>query len=638
MRRVWLRTAVAVAMAAVLAGMSVWAWRRSATDGLSLLWTVVPGVLAVLAALGAWVGKIAADRDGDLARAADALATRVAAYLAASEGNSHQMLTLPVAWATTEHAESVMVGWAGVRGDPRDESPVDLSGRFADIAEVYARLPRPRRLVVLGRGGAGKTSLAARLVADLLERRQPGEPVPVLLALSSWDPQQRLQTWLADRLAEIAPALGAPAEPFDPDARRRPTVAQALVNAGLVLPVLDGFDEIAEDVRPGALSGIARAVRRRDEVVVTSRPDEFEEAVAVEGPLPGAGVVELADLEAGDVDRHLRASAGGQSAKWRTVLDELRGHPDGPLAQALSTPLMVWLAVTVYRGQDADPSELLGPELRDSREAIELHLLQGLVPAVYDRARNPRRRRWTPVKARRWLGSIAYRMTQGGGALVWSLLPGSLSHTAVAVFGAVAGGAAGYALGKALGLVIGVVTGALVGVGGDWRFGPKVVAIAGALVVAFTGAAQAGSGHVATGSGIIVLAGWLIAGVTRSFRQRRWRTLTSARTHSLIQTLVAVVPVAYAAQALDANVGGWALTAALVWLVFFTTWGEWLVARTWLAVTGRLPWSINAFLHDAHRRGVLRHEGLAYEFRHARLQDTFATTIPAQRGALSRVR
>ncbi|MEV6965208.1 NACHT domain-containing protein [Hamadaea sp. NPDC051192] len=637
MRRVWLRTAVAVAVAAVLAGVSVWAWRRSATDGLSLLWTVVPGVLAVLAALGAWVGKNAADRDGDLEQAADELAKRVAAQLAAAEGST-RMLTLPVRWATTEHAESVMVGWAGVRGDPDDESPVDLAGRFGDIAEVYARLPKPRRLVVLGRGGAGKTSLAGRLVADLLDRRQPGEPVPMLLALSSWDPQQRLQTWLADRITEIAPSLAAPAERFDPAARGRPTVAQTLVNAGLVLPVLDGFDEIAEDVRPGALSGIARSIRRRDEVVVTSRPDEFEAAVAVEGPLPGAAVVELADLAAGDVDRHLRASSGGQSSKWRTVLDELREHPDGPLAQALSTPLMVWLAVTVYRSRDADPSELLGPELRGSREAIELHLLQGLVPAVYDRARAPVRPRWTPAKARRWLGAVADRMTEGGGALAWSLLPGSLSLVTATLFGTVAGGVAGYALGQLRGLLIGAAAGALVGVGGSWRFASKTVAIAGALVVAFAGAAQAGSGQLAAGSGTVVLAGWLIAGVTRSFRQRRWRTLAAARTRSIVQTLVATVPVAYAAQVNDAPIGMWMLAGAAVWFVFFTTWGEWLVARSWLAVTGRLPWSINAFLRDAHRRGVLRHEGLAYEFRHARLQDTFAGTIPTQRRGLSHVR
>lgn len=623
MRRVWLRSAVAVAVAVVLAGVSVWAWRKSATDGLSLVWTVASGVLAMLVALGAWVGKNETGRDGDLAKAADHLAKRVAAQLATAEGST-RMLTLPVQWATTEQAESVMVGWAGVRGDPADESPVDLAGRFGDIADVYARLPQPRRLVVIGRGGAGKSSLAIRLVADLMERRQPGEPVPVLLALSGWDPQHRLPTWIADRLTEIAPTLAERGEPFDPDARRKPTLAQALVNAGLVLPVLDGFDEIAEDVRPGALSGIARSIRRRDEVVLTSRPDEFEAAVAVEGPLPGAAVVELADLDSDDVARHLRASAGGQSAKWRTVLDELRTHPEGPLAQALSTPLMVWLAVTVYRSRSADPSELLHPELRDDREAIEQHLLQGLVPSVYDR---------DPAKVRRWLGSIAYRMTDAGGAVMWSLLSRSLSVATASVLGAVAGAAAGFALGGPLGLLIGAIAGALCGVGDHWRFIPKLTVIAGGLMLAFVGAAQAGSGHVTLGSATVVLAMWLITGVAGSFRWSRWRPLAAARARGIAQALVAAVPVAYAAQIRSADLVVWALTGGAVWLVFFTAWGRWLVARSWLAATGRLPWSTTAFLRDAHRRGVLRHEGLTYEFRHARLQ---ASLIPAQRTEVSR--
>jgi hypothetical protein len=52
-----------------------------------------------------------------------------------------------------------------------------------------------------------------------------------------------------------------------------------------------------------------------------------------------------------------------------------------------------------------------------------------------------------------------------------------------------------------------------------------------------------------------------------------------------------------------------------------TAWGQWLVfARIWLPLTGRLPWSLAAFLDDACRRGVLRQVGAVYQFRHARLQ------------------
>ncbi|WP_069853787.1 helix-turn-helix domain-containing protein [Actinoalloteichus hymeniacidonis] len=66
-------------------------------------------------------------------------------------------------------------------------------------------------------------------------------------------------------------------------------------------------------------------------------------------------------------------------------------------------------------------------------------------------------------------------------------------------------------------------------------------------------------------------------------------------------------------------VGG--LVGASCYAATFTAWGQWLIlARVWLPLTGRLPWSIIAFLEDAHRRGVLRHTGSVYQFRHARLQ------------------
>jgi hypothetical protein len=59
-----------------------------------------------------------------------------------------------------------------------------------------------------------------------------------------------------------------------------------------------------------------------------------------------------------------------------------------------------------------------------------------------------------------------------------------------------------------------------------------------------------------------------------------------------------------------------------------TSWGQFTILRAWLAVRGRLPLRLMAFLDDAHRRGVLRQAGAAYQFRHARLQDHLAATSP----------
>jgi hypothetical protein len=62
--------------------------------------------------------------------------------------------------------------------------------------------------------------------------------------------------------------------------------------------------------------------------------------------------------------------------------------------------------------------------------------------------------------------------------------------------------------------------------------------------------------------------------------------------------------------------------------VFLSAWGWFLVTRLWWCGTGRLPWQLMAFLGEAHQRGVLRQTGATYEFRHARLQEHLASSLP----------
>ncbi|WP_189227782.1 NACHT domain-containing protein [Saccharothrix coeruleofusca] len=74
-----------------------------------------------------------------------------------------------------------------------------------------------------------------------------------------------------------------------------------------------------------------------------------------------------------------------------------------------------------------------------------------------------------------------------------------------------------------------------------------------------------------------------------------------------------------------------AVLGMLIWALFVTSWGPWLLARLWLPLTGRLPWAVMAFLADAHQRGVLRQAGGVYQFRHARLRDHLAAADRADR-------
>jgi hypothetical protein len=55
--------------------------------------------------------------------------------------------------------------------------------------------------------------------------------------------------------------------------------------------------------------------------------------------------------------------------------------------------------------------------------------------------------------------------------------------------------------------------------------------------------------------------------------------------------------------------------------------GIFLLARAWLAIKGSLPFRLIGFLDEAHRRGLLRQTGGAYEFRHALLRDSLDAAL-----------
>jgi hypothetical protein len=57
-------------------------------------------------------------------------------------------------------------------------------------------------------------------------------------------------------------------------------------------------------------------------------------------------------------------------------------------------------------------------------------------------------------------------------------------------------------------------------------------------------------------------------------------------------------------------------------------WNEWIsfkVSHLWLAMRGRLPPRLSAFLKQCHEGGILRKNGNHFEFRHLRLQESLRT-------------
>jgi predicted NACHT family NTPase len=163
---------------------------------------------------------------------------------------------------------------------------------------------------VLGEPGAGKTILMMRLVLDLLAQRVRGSPVPVLVSAASWDPTtQDLHGWLAGQLIITYTALAVPAQ-LDAAA---PSRIRALLGEGLILPIVDGLDEIPDAMRGPAIARINDAMRAGERLVVTCRSAPYRDAIQPAGgphiTLRGDTGVKLCTLDADAIERNLIADA-----------------------------------------------------------------------------------------------------------------------------------------------------------------------------------------------------------------------------------------------------------------------------------------------------------------------------------------
>lgn len=641
---------------------------------------------------------------GALAGAAEQLAQEVHKRWSheAEQRRIHGPFLMPVHW---QSAPGQLSG-----SQNNGSAPPMPPGELNEIADAYRQIKSvPRRLVVLGGAGSGKSALALRFTVDYIGQRSRGECVPVIFNLGSWDPKRtELRTWLIDQLLRDYPGLLA----------RGPggsTMAAELVEAGGILPVLDGFDEIAQGLYGEALDKLDATTLP---MVLTSRTNEYAEAVRATGVLTGAAVVKLSPLTRVALADHLARTTRGNL--WDPVLAQLRTRPNSSecsqLADALSTPLMLALARTVYNtASGQNPSRLLDIDEFPTKEALETHLLGGLVPAVY--------RNQHPERAQRWLGYLAWHADQterhGRHDLAWWRLGDSLPRSSrvlavilistltsalvdilisVPLLVPLAGAAVvreslrnvmfdipvvGLAFGLMYRLMVvsgrtaiepsrmklrlpgrlaktpgkadirkrfaaGLLCGLALGLG----FGPTFT-LQGEVFARFpdppayliekalTDAVLFGTAFGAAGGLAFALMAALETPLDLDSAATPLTLLAANRATVIRQILVGAPPVALVVAfgrlftdmfrvlgqaswpwlliAVNGAVIGLAGTTGYV--LAFTAWGQWTVlARIWLPLTGKLPWSVPAFLDDAYHRGVLRQAGAVYQFRHDRLQ------------------
>jgi hypothetical protein len=118
-------------------------------------------------------------------------------------------------------------------------------------------------------------------------------------------------------------------------------------------------------------------------VVFTRSPEMIQ--AAREAWLVGAVAVHLQEVIGPEAAEYLqRALPGPPPSGWTQLLSQVREHPDGVLARAMSTPLALTLIRDTYQASD-DVGELLDVTRYPTPEAIRQRLIARVLPAAYTR-------------------------------------------------------------------------------------------------------------------------------------------------------------------------------------------------------------------------------------------------------------
>ncbi|WGK50590.1 NACHT domain-containing protein [Streptomyces sp. B146] len=362
--------------------------KSESTDTATLLGVPI-GVIGLVIAVMA-LRKPSEDNDAELARGR---AGKLARQVKDSEGRvRRQLLGADIQRINLTYVLRSVTERAAT-APPAGRTFADGPAALPDVLDYY-RSTRPRRLVITGAAGAGKTVLALELLFALIEGRPEDAPVPVRIPLAQWDTNQPLNTLLAQRLTEVYDW------PSD--------MAAHLVDHGLVLPILDGLDEmdpLRADGTPDPEAPRARAVlealnayqdgRDAGPLVLTCRTAHYD-ALGPAYRLIDAARVTIDPVDTLNATAYLRARILDTS-RWQPLIDHLHAHPHSPLATILSTPWRLCLTATVYH-REGNPAELLD---HSTGHDVDRYLLSRYIPAATANTPNPRHYR--PEDIHRWL-------------------------------------------------------------------------------------------------------------------------------------------------------------------------------------------------------------------------------------------
>jgi hypothetical protein len=303
-----------------------------------------------------------------------------------------------------EPYESEFAGWPS-HGDS------GVLGTLSSVYDYFNAL-EAERLIILGDGGAGKTSLGLDLALQIVRGGHENETtltkfsIPFRVNLSSFVPlenhassdstelSRRLRAWI---ISEFRAATNQPA-----------FIVKALVRRQILLPILDGLDEMDRDDSPpvNALA-LLRALNHPTEfgypsTVLICRTERYRVIAENSGiiePLRAATTIQMLPLEMTNVLNYIarQTALRPDAQEWGFVVDRLRHSLDGPLARAITRPLDLYLLLSAPVGSLAT--------LPDEPDGIRLSLIDSLLPSLT--TRDVPATSYTATAVSRWLATLA---------------------------------------------------------------------------------------------------------------------------------------------------------------------------------------------------------------------------------------
>jgi hypothetical protein len=237
-------------------------------------------------------------------------------------------------------------------------------------------------LLVLGNPGAGKTTLLLTLANALSERAHNDEQalIPVIVNLSTWATIRKpLDEWL---IQEIMQSYAVPRGPI-----------AGWVQQDLILPLLDGLDEVEATVLPACIEAINTYKQQHlVPLVICCRTNEYD---TQRGRLELQNAVIIQPLGEDQVDAYFEAT-GKSLTGLRSLL-----RNNAELRELVRTPLMLHVLILAYRDVPVQALPKRGTIQEQQQQILQQYVQRMLaLPPVHV----------TSKSMVRWLSWIAQQM------------------------------------------------------------------------------------------------------------------------------------------------------------------------------------------------------------------------------------